>query len=410
MLIYSHWGLFIICIAFIGNVDNGLIGGATPTVVVSCNDTFLNSLNCSCSYANRIQTMNCNGTYLPNTTANTLPYIITLIYMVQINYTYTMFPLVPSSYLGLQKLNLSNNRISSIGDLTNLPFVVGFYMSNNLLTQLNSYLCNLTAATEIDLSYNLIEAVFVENFFCNSDTPTQFYLNDIPKLRNLQILRLQGNKIKNIYKFDLLFVGMPILNYLDLSSNMLTSINVTSLSVNSLNVMSQAIEIMSSQNSSHYFDSFLQVQSYVTYTLNLSLNSLQNVNFDFADIFTIFDSILPIDDRYLIPKMLGISLMPGNNISCSCTIYSDLHFLLYGAYNHSLLPSSYATSNLMGSTCNYINQTIFLSQLISQNNSSSISQSQVCSPVRRSALRSNNSVYIFYNRLPSLIMFLLYVF
>ena len=387
MPIYSHWSyVFVICIAFISNAESFMLGGQTVTTYVSCNETLLDSLNCSCSFQDRIETMNCNGTYLPNTTVNTLPDISSVIYTVQINYTYTMFPLVPIAYVGLQQLNLSNNRISSIGDLTNLPNVVGFYMSNNLLTQLSSYLCNLTAAIEIDLSYNLIQAIFVENFLCNSDTTSHYYGGTSPMFRNLQSLFLQGNKIKSIYRFDLFFVGMPLLNYLDLSNNMLTSINVASLSTNSLNVMSQTKEMMSNKSWSSYLNSFMQSQDGSTYTLNMSLNSLQSVKFDFADMFTIFDGILPSEDVYLISKMLGISLLPGNSISCSCDIYSDLNFLLYGAYNHTLLPSTYSVSNLAESTCNYKNQTILLSQLISQNNSNSILQSWLCSSARNSNL------------------------
>ena len=73
---------------------------------------------------------------------------------------------------------------------------------------------------------------------------------------------------------------------------MLTSIKVASLSANSLNVMSQTKEMMSNKSWSSYLNSFIQSQDGSTYTLSMSLNSLQS-EFEFADMFTIFDVILP---------------------------------------------------------------------------------------------------------------------
>ena len=48
---------------------------AGPTLLVNCNDAYLTSLSCVCTINSNIQSMNCNGNYLPNSTLNILPNI-----------------------------------------------------------------------------------------------------------------------------------------------------------------------------------------------------------------------------------------------------------------------------------------------------------------------------------------------
>ena len=102
------------------------------TKIVSCNDNFLASQNCPCSIKSSVEYMSCNGSFLTNSTQNNLPGLNANVPLgVEIANTYTMFPTVPISYLPLTNLNLKNNKIPSLGDLTNLPNLLTFYIGYN---------------------------------------------------------------------------------------------------------------------------------------------------------------------------------------------------------------------------------------------------------------------------------------
>ena len=401
MVFFLELSLIIIVSSFMGA---RLPRAYAITTSINCTDTFLTSFNCTCTLSGIIESMNCSGNYLPNTTINTLPDLAGSAQSVQIRNTYTLFPVVPSSYSSLANFDLSYNKITSIGNLKNLSNLIGFYMSNNLINQLNSTsFCSLTKVTVIDLSYNLIDTVYMENFVCNSNTSVPsipnvclickmllYYGADNSVFTNLQVLLLQGNKIKQVYRLDLIFVGMPLLYYLDMSGNQLTSINVTSLSTNSLNVMSKSKQLIANLSSPNYFDDFIVGQTGMSYTLNFSSNLLTTVSFDFADIFTVFDGIIPLEDSFLLAKIAGISLF-GNNITCTCEQFSDFNFLLYGAYNHTLLPSNFSTSPLASSNCLYKTTMITLNQFISSY--SSLSRMCLTSSKNTASMKLNDYGY-----------------
>ena len=169
---------------------------------ISCNDTFLISQNCTCSLTGSktqiVETMSCNGTYLTNTTQNTLPdlSVTNMPLGVQISNTYTMFPLVPDSYKSLTNLNLEKNQIKSFGNLTNLASLLTFYLGYNSLTQLVPELgCVLINCQRMDFSYNQLETIYFEHFVCYTNTSVLNTTNNYV-FSSLQVLLLVGNLIK----------------------------------------------------------------------------------------------------------------------------------------------------------------------------------------------------------------------
>jgi Leucine-rich repeat (LRR) protein len=117
-------------------------------------------------------------------------------FMVVISNTYTVFPIVPVSYLSVSSLNLQNNIIPSLGDLTNLANLSTFSLRNNLITELTPQLgCVLTKCRQMDFSYNRLETVSFENFVCYSNT-SSLSSNNLYVFSSLQALMLTGNLIK----------------------------------------------------------------------------------------------------------------------------------------------------------------------------------------------------------------------
>jgi hypothetical protein len=167
----------------------------------NCSDPFLISQNCTCSITSTtrgVVSMTCGGTYLTNATQNTLPPIRTtnVPQGVRITKTYTMFPAIPVSYLSLTNFDLSKNQITSIGDLTNLANTLSFLVGYNLIKELpKTALCSLTKCQVIDLSYNLLEVIFFEDFVCDTTTSDLNTTSNYVFSSLLQ-LSLAGNFIK----------------------------------------------------------------------------------------------------------------------------------------------------------------------------------------------------------------------
>ena len=174
---------------------------AVEALYYNCSDPFLISQNCVCSISGTrgsVITMTCNGGYLTNTIQNTLPPISTfnVPLAITIPNTYTMFPTIPVSYLFLPIFDLAHNRIEAIGDLTNLANTQSFFMAYNLIKELpKTALCSLTKCQVIDLSNNLLETIYFEDFVCDTTTSdlntTSNYV-----FSNLLQLSLAGNSIK----------------------------------------------------------------------------------------------------------------------------------------------------------------------------------------------------------------------
>ena len=174
---------------------------AVEALYYNCSDPFLISQNCVCSISatrSGVISMTCGGGYLTNNVQNTLPPISTtnVPLAISIPNTYTMFPTIPVSYLSLPNFDLAHNRIEAIGDLTNLANTLSFFVENNLIRELpKTALCSLTKCQVIDLSYNLLETIYFEDFVCDTTT------SDINTTSNyvfssLLQLSLAGNLIK----------------------------------------------------------------------------------------------------------------------------------------------------------------------------------------------------------------------
>ena len=167
----------------------------------NCSDPFLISQNCACSISGTrggVITMTCGGGYLTNTTQNTLPPISTfnVPLAITIPNTYTMFPTIPVSYLFLPTFDLAHNRIEAIGDLTNLANTLSFFVENNLIRELpKTALCSLTKCQVMDLSYNLLETIYFEDFVCDTTT-SDLNMTSNYVFSSLLELLLAGNLIK----------------------------------------------------------------------------------------------------------------------------------------------------------------------------------------------------------------------
>ena len=71
----------------------------------------------------------------------------------------------------MTNLNLKNNKIPSLSDLTNLANLLTFYMGYNLISELTPQLgCVLTQCQRMDFSYNKLEIIYLEDFVCDSKT------------------------------------------------------------------------------------------------------------------------------------------------------------------------------------------------------------------------------------------------
>jgi hypothetical protein len=197
----------------------------------NCSDSFLISQNCECSVVitppsrSGVITMNCGGGYLTNTVQNTLPPISTtnVPLAVSIQNTYTMFPTIPVSYLFLPTFDLAYNRIQTIGDLKNLANTLKFLMEYNLIRELpKKALCSLTKCQVIDLSYNLLETIYFEDFVCDTTT-SDLNMTSNYVFSSLLELLLAGNLIK-------VRVSNIFLKYLRITTNFLNQIKIKSKS------------------------------------------------------------------------------------------------------------------------------------------------------------------------------------
>jgi Leucine-rich repeat (LRR) protein len=148
------------------------------------------------------------------------------------------WPVIPDSYKKRAiVLVLSENRISSIGDLTNLEELKLLNVSFNSIKKIDSRISSLNELVMLDLSGNLIESIDFGDFVPNANKATLG--KDEQIFSKLQFLFILGNQIKDINSLDLLFIGMPFINALFLDNNKIRGIDVD-LTQQSLNVISKA--------------------------------------------------------------------------------------------------------------------------------------------------------------------------
>ncbi len=186
-------------------------------------------------------------------------------------------------------------------------------------------------------------------------------------------------------------MGMPTLYYFDVSSNLLTQINVSSLSINSHNVLAKASSMIHVHNYPFYFDSFITKQSAYTYTMNFNNNSLTNVFFNFKQLFAIFNSVIPSEDKYMLLKQAAINLSPKNPTQCDCGLYEDVNFIMNGPYDSSLKPTSLNSSNFAKTFCLSANRSTNIFTTILRKNYTFIGQ--ICP----SAMLDNRAVTMSFS-------------
>ena len=156
--------------------------------------------------------------------------------------------------------------------------------------------------------------------------------------------------------------------------------------------MSKAQTMLLLQNDPVYYTSFfIKFFSSGTfpYLMNFTNNSLTNVLFNFSQLYTMINSVIPAEDTYLLQKQASILLTPENQIICDCGLYSDFNFIINGAYSTSLKPTGLSTSNLANTYCKYANVLYNIYSLVASQNTTSISKFCASVSLNSSAVSSN---------------------
>jgi hypothetical protein len=286
--------------------------------------------------------MSCSS-FLPDTSSK-LPEIAAT--MVSVKKAYNKWPVISKTFQKTALLDLSVNKIDTIGDMSNLVSLQFLNISINSLTSVNPDICKLSNLYVLDLSFNLIETLRMEDFVCettsNKLNKTTNYL-----FSNLEYLFLVGNKIKQILRLDLIFVAMPVLTELELAGNKITSININDLSVNSYNVLAKVRSVIDQYQNEDYFVE--AISSRTEFYFGFTQNALQSVYFNFEAIYNGITSVISISDNLLI-KFGSIDLEM-NPINCDCNLYKDFDFIIDGPFGDSPYYSNFTDTLLVLTEC-----------------------------------------------------------
>jgi hypothetical protein len=184
------------------------------------------------------------------------------------------------------------------------------------------------------LSYNFIEEFHLEDFVPNTDTNS--FDSTQPIFSSLEYLFLHENQIKQIFNFDLVFVAMPLCNFITFDDNMLTSLDVPELSKHSQNVIEKVKQALVINGS------FLDIFKFIkeeTYYYGFRGNSIKKFNVNFK---VILNDVFKGYKNTFLTRFLSISLLYGNNtILCDCNTYLAFDFLLeqlFEVYGHQKIP------------------------------------------------------------------------
>jgi hypothetical protein len=286
--------------------------------ITECKDSELEQNGCKCAHdeGQEYIIMACQSILEPS--LNRIPPITGKILRV-VN-SFGRWPEIPVETKNVSALILSENQIDSIGDLKNLDNLQFFNMSHNKLKKIDLSICTLTKLYLLDLSFNLFEEFHFEDLVPNSDTNT---FDSRPIFSMLQYLILNGNRIKQIYNFDLVFVAMPICNIITLDTNLLTSVDVPSLSQQSQNVIEKIKQALTLNNS--YLDIFT-IQRQTLYYYGFNTNPITRFRITFSAILN--DVFASHKDAFLV-KFLSISAMYENGkIACECNTFLGINFIV----------------------------------------------------------------------------------
>lgn len=136
----------------------------------------------------------------------------------------------------------------------------------------------------------------------------------------------------------------------------------------------KANTMITTLNYPYYYDTFINKQSAYTYSLTFDNNSFTNVMFNFYQTYSLFDGVIPSENKYMLKKFAGITLSPSNPTLCDCGLLGDFSFILNGAYSSSLKPTTLNTSNLAKTFCLYSGKSYNIYSLVLYKNFSLIRQ------------------------------------
>ena len=359
----------------------------SKVVKLDCGDSSLNANGCSCFFEDQSKflTMVCN-TFLEND-ANKLPDLTAT--NVAVEQTYTHWPTISATYVNTTILDLSLNKIDSIGELSNLTNLQYLNLSSNLLTRINPKICRLLDLYVLDLSFNNIEILNIDDFVCETDTDV-FNTNTSYLFSNLQYFFVIGNKIKQINKLDLIFTGMPLLNFFDVAFNKITSINISTLSENSENVLAKLGHIIELYDNQNYFN--LAIKQNTEFFYSFSNNLITSAFFNLETLYSAIMDVLDIRESLLL-KFSSIDFENNENLNCDCNFFNDIDFMINGPFTELPLYSSIENSNISSTKCleNNVEIKIFYDILNEKKNSSNFCTNSISTTIECTTSTSINT-------------------
>ena len=282
---------------------------------INCKDALLTAnCQCMCIVESNMSILMCNRGYV-----NKIPDINGFTKFVAVN-AFDKWPVVPESGRTLNFLFLDMNQIDSLGDVSNLVNLVFLNLSHNRIVKFDSSLASLKYLGELDLSYNLIEEVNMGDLVFDPRRDRDFYGSDTYILGDrlfseLRAIFLTGNRIKAIQSLDLLFIGMPMLEWAFFQQNKLTSLEIPALSPQS----EQIIQKMSSG------DARMPNLTAKEFNLYFTLNSIEYVHFNFA---VVLKDVFKPYEKYFLTKFMSLRVLnQKTKINCDCELYADMKFL-----------------------------------------------------------------------------------
>ena len=256
---------------------------------------------------------------------------------VSIHKAYVKWPSVPESLQNTTSLDLSENQISEFNNLTYLYNLVYFNLSRNTINKINPDICRVNNLTTFDLSYNALTYIEFQSFFCD---PYSF--------SSLKYLNLKGNKLKEVNGFDLVFTGMPLLNYLDMTQNRFPNLTVRELSDESIRIINTVKDYAASLPS--YVLPYIKDNTNIT--INLSNNVIMYLKLNFEGVYSKISELKKYGniENNLFLKFLSVNLY-ADMIRCDCNIYKDFNFLINGPFTQNFYFSYLANASISNTMC-----------------------------------------------------------
>jgi hypothetical protein len=320
--------IYLISLCILANT----IGNYGDFIKINCRNKELDANGCACHFENSLNFSVLECLSMLPSNLNVLPSLPGNILRV-IN-SFDRWPIIPVEAKNKIILILSENQIDTIDDLTNLENLEFFNISYNKIKKIDSSLSSLQKLSVLDLSFNLFEEFHFEDLVPNVDK-NSFNLTQ-PIFSSLSFLFLNGNQIKQILNFDLVFVAMPLCNFVVLNDNILTSLDVYVLSQQSLNVIEKVKQALVINDS--YLDIFESKQE-EGYYYGFKENSIKRFNVNFK---VILNDVFIRHKKNFLTRFLFISLInEKNNILCDCNTFLAIHFLLAQlgqVYGHQKIP------------------------------------------------------------------------